>query len=231
MRTLRAGVFSLALLGLSNIGYASTVFSDDFSDGNTNGWLDSTTGGSGSIGVESHNASEMAFVHHTGSGLHSISRDFVYVPSEILSFVMHAVAKQGVGFGTPPNAMAGVSISFLNAFNQSLGSLRLVNSSAPAFLLAKDIPVDQLQHSNSLSMATYAAVVGLGAADPIAKLNLSFFSLAETQFFGVSSDAEVWFDQVKITTSPTTTPLPPGLSLLLSGIASLALIKRKREAE
>ncbi len=36
--------------------------------------------------------SQMAFAQHTGSGTHSLSHDFAYAASDVLSFDMHAVA-------------------------------------------------------------------------------------------------------------------------------------------
>ena len=225
------GLLASVLVIFSSSASATTVFLDNFENGNSAGWLGSTTGGSGSIGVELHNSSKMAFVQHTGSGLHSLSMDFSYVSSETLSFDMHAVANAVSNrFGDLDHSISAVSLSFLNIFNQSLGSLRLVNASTPAFLVAHDIPVDQVQHNYSVSMGDYAALVGLGSANPIAKLSLSFFSVGQTDFFRANSNAKVWFDNVTITRIPTTIPIPATLPLLLFGVAGLGLIERKRQS-
>jgi hypothetical protein len=62
MKAFTAMFFILSLLVLTPSVHASIVFYGDFEDGVLKGGLSSTSGGSGSTGMEIHNASQMASV-------------------------------------------------------------------------------------------------------------------------------------------------------------------------
>ena len=108
MKLITAMLITLFLLALAPS--AQAYFYDDFEDGNHDGWLLSHPGGSGSTSVVDHNASQMAYITHTGTYSHALSRDFNYVSSDIISFDMHAETL-GSEYGT--DAWGGVTGSFL----------------------------------------------------------------------------------------------------------------------
>ena len=223
VRTAREVVLSLLVflggLVLAPSADAATVFFDDFEDGDHLGWLVATTGGSGSTGstrVESVNSSQVASVNHVGSGFHSLSRDFTYVLDQTLSFTMQATAKTGVLTGGEIlHSSGGITISFLNLFNSTLGSVFIANATNPGSLGPNSIPVDSGQHDYNASMAEFAAQAGLSDTDAIAKINLKIQASAESFEADdglVRSSAKVWFDNVTISEVPVvpTTPVDLG---------------------
>ena len=212
----------LALFFAFACSNASAAFVDNFEDGNANGWME-TSIGSGSTGVELHNASQMAFATHTGSGLHLLSMDFNYLDSGMLSFDMHAVAYPAGG----SNAKSGVTISFMNNFNVVLGSIGFINATSSSLLGLTDNPIDNLQHYFGASMSDFSALAGLGAADPISKISLAFFAQAQTTgYFGDNSIAGVWFDNVAVAHAP----LPAAVWLFGSGLLGFLGVSRRKRA-
>jgi hypothetical protein len=194
----------------------------DFEGGDVGSWLESTTGGSGSTGVETHNGSQMAFAKHVGSYKHSLSHDFGYVPGDVLSFDMQAVANPGVN----THSFSGVSLSFLNSFNVSLGSMALYNTTDPASLTAHQYAIDNLQHGYSATMSSWAMAAGVLAGAPVAKVAVSFIASAQTYFnYGYFySDAYVWFDNVRVAAVPE----PGQWALMLAGLLATAHTARRR---
>jgi hypothetical protein len=189
-----------------------TVF--DFESGDVGSWLAATTGGSGSTGVEEHNGSLMAFVKHNGNGTHSLSHDFAYVAGDLVSFDMHAVAVLG---SYTEYAASGVTLSFLTAFNTSLGTVGLYNTTDPAGLGAHQYAIDNVQHNYSDSMANWAALAGISGGTPIAKIGLSFNTYAQT-YNVYQSYATVWFDNVRVAAVPE----PGSWALMLAGLLATA---------
>lgn len=204
-------------LALAAPAQAAAFF--DFESGDVGSWLESTTEGSGSTGVEVHNGSQMAFVQHAGSGTHSLSHDFAYVAGDTLSFDMHAVAV--VGFAT--QARSGVKLSFLTPFNVTLGAVSLYNTTNPAALGAYEFAIDNVQHGYSDSMAGWATLAGIGGATPVAKIGVSFTTYAEALAIG-SSGADVWFDNVRVAAVPE----PEQWALMLAGLLATAYTARRR---
>ena len=201
-------VFLGVLASVPLVG-AATIFFNDFEDGDHLGWLESTTGGSGSTGVELHNSSQMAFIQHTGNDFHSLSYDFSYAANQHLSFDMHTVAHSAdvsTG-GALVHAGSGVTLSFLDVFNTTLGSVSLTYRTDPASLGENSILVDTSQHNYDLLMSDYASQAGMDAADPIVKVSLSFWAWGVTSFHGHASNATVWFDNVTISGEPVNTPV------------------------
>jgi hypothetical protein len=203
---------------------ASAAFVDDFEDGNADGWL-VTSSGSGSTGVELHNASQMASAYHSGGGFHMLSKDFNYVGSDSMSFDMHAVAYTNHS----SQAMGGVKLSFLNDFNVVLGTTKIAYSTTESWIGANDLLVDNVQHHYEASFSDFAALAGLGSIDPISKLSISFFSQAQTtdSYYHYKSNATVWFDNV--TVGAGSVPLPAAVWLFGSGVLGfLGISRRKR---
>jgi len=187
----------------------------DFEGGDVGSWLESTTGGSGSTGVETHNGSQMAFAKHPGSHMHSLSHDFGYVPGDVLSFDMQAVANPGP---FTAHSFSGVSLSFLNSFNVSLGSMALYNTTNPASLTAHQYAIDNLQHGYSATMSSWATVAGVSAGSSVAKVAVSFIASAQS-FSGTNySAAYVWFDNVRVAAVPE----PGQWALMLAGLLATA---------
>jgi hypothetical protein len=194
----------------------------DFEDGTLQGWLTSTTGGSGSTTAELHNGSMMAYVLHTGAGTHYLSHDFTYVATDRLAFDMHAVS---VPSGRGDAAASGVTVSFLNAVNVSVGSVGLYNTTNPGGLGAHSFAVDNLPHNYDNPMSTWADLAGIAPATPISKISVSFVSSANTSFFGDVSVAKVWADNILVGVVPE----PSERVLLLAGLGVLALVVAKRQ--
>lgn len=204
---------------------AATVFADDFEDGNASGWLETITGNLlGSTGVESHNASLMAFAKDTGATSYSLSHDFSYVSDQNVSFTMHAIANSNPCCNIL-HASSGITVSFLDAFNSTLGSVTIANATDTGLT---DILVDTAQHDYIASMAVFAAQAGLNPTDPISKINLNFFASGNT-FGNVSgvahSSSTVWFDNVAI----GAVPVPAAAWLFGSGLLGLAGIARRKK--
>ena len=192
--------FVFGMVGAAN---ASTTFPDDFEDGNHDGWLVGSATGTGSTGVELHNSSKMAFATQTGSGTHSLSIDFNYVPDATLSFDMHAIALTAHEPGTTASAQAnsGVMVSFLDSLNGELGYMRLINNTSGSYE-AHDIAIDGLQHNYSALLSYYAVKAGLSDAYPISKVSLSYWSTG-SNVYGAESSSTVWFDNVDVCTIPS----------------------------
>jgi len=221
------GLLASFLIIVSSSVSAATVFFDNFEDGDTSGWLEST-GGVGSTVVESHNGSQMARVQQIGNGSRALSMDFGYSASESLSFDMHAIANAATSTGQTVNSSSGVRISFLNLFNVGLGSTRLVRATTPSLLDLNDNPIDGVQHNYTALLGDYAVLAGLSAADPIAKVSLSFFASGQTGFFGQKSNATAWFDNVAIG-DVSAVPIPAAVWLFGSGLLGLIGIARRKK--
>lgn len=213
-----AVLFTLCILALASSAQAAIVFYDDFEDGNHDGWLVSTTGGTGSTSVVNHNLSQMAYVTHSGGAKHSLSHDFSYVPSDILSFDMHAITGGG-GRGTI--AWAGVTISFLDWINSPLGRVRLLNTNDQTTLGQNDYYIDNTQHFYENTWDFYSSLAGLGASDPITTVGLEFWVAGQSNITS-HSWGQVWFDNVKV----ETVPIPSAVLLLGSGLMGLLGVTR-----
>jgi hypothetical protein len=217
---------SLALIFMFSFASAHATFIDDFEDGNTDGWL-LTSSGSGSTGVEPHNASQMAFAKHSGGGFHMLSKDFNYLSSDILSFDMHAVAYTSHA----SHAKSGVKISFLNNFNVAIGSASLVYATTSSLINTDEYLIDNLQHHYDASMSDFAALAGLGATDPISKISINFFAQAQTTRYGLynkiaNSSSTVWFDNVSV----SAVPIPAAVWLFGSGLLGILGVSRRKKA-
>lgn len=225
MKISRLYLFVFACLLFAKDSFAVTIFVDDFEDGNTSGWLETATGNLiGSTGVESHNASLMAFAKDTGATSYSLSHDFSYVSDQTVSFAMHAIANSNPCCGIL-HASSGVTISFLDIFNSTIGSVTIANATDPSLT---DILVDNLQHDYSASMGVFATQAGLNPTDSISKINLSFFASADTSgnSAGVAhSSSTVWFDNVNV----NAVPVPAAAWLFGSGLLSLVGVARRKK--
>jgi hypothetical protein len=218
----RVSAYILYCLGLLfTCSNASAAFVDNFEDENADGWL-LTSSGSGSTGVELHNASQMAYATHTGSGFHMLSMDFNYLASNSLSFDMHAVAYPS----SASNAISGIELSFLNNLNVELGSTRLANATELSWIDTTDLLVDNVQHHYEASFSDFAALAGLGATDPISTLSISFFAQAQTTNYPYNnrSNATVWFDNVNV----SAVPVPAAVWLFGSGLLGLLGLTRTK---
>ena len=222
------GLLASFLITASSSISAATVFFDNFEDGNTSGWLESTLG-VGSTVVELHNSSQMARVQQIGGGGRTLSMDFDYLASEMLSFDMHAVANSASRTGETVHSASGVKLSFLNTFNVALGSTRLIRTTNASWLVGHDNSIDGVQHNYSALMSDYAGLAGLSVVDPISKINLSFFTSAQTGFFGQKSTATVWFDNVTIG-DVSTVPVPAAAWLFGSGLLGLIGVAKRKKA-
>ena len=230
---------SLAFLGIlisTPSAVAATIFLDDFEDGDHVGWQvtnGNVGNGSGSTGVELHNTSMMAVVQHSGSGYYSLSQDFSYAPTDTLSFTMHAIANsRTMSGGGILESFSGVTVSFLNVLNGSLGTVSIVNATDPGSFGSTTNLVDTAQHDYMALVSDFAALAGLGASAPIAKINLSFFASSEG-FCNVggcaSSSSKVWFDNVTVS-DVSAVPVPAAAWLFGSGLLGLIGISRRTKA-
>jgi hypothetical protein len=222
-------VTAIAFIGLllsTPLAKSATVFSDNFEDGNAVGWQETIVGNSaGSTGVESHNGSLMAFAKDTGATSFSLSHDFNYVSDQTLAFTMQAIANANPCCDIL-EASSGVTISFLDVFNSTLGSVTIANASNSALT---DILVDTAQHDYSASMGVFATQAGLNPASTISKLNLNFFAYGETygNVSGVAhSTSSVWFDNVNV----SAVPVPAAAWLFGTGLVGLIGVARRKTA-
>ncbi len=220
----------LVLLGLAGTGQASSVFFDDFEDGDHAGWQITTPSGTGSTGVNTHNTSLMAYSTHTGTGSHALTYDFGYIGSDNLSFDMQAIANRA-NFGSQQvHANSGVIISFLDTFNISKGTVSFQNHTAGGTPLGVyDFLIDSNMHNYSGSFDLFANAAGIDTGIVgIDKLSISFFSAA-SRAGSAYSNATVHFDNVSVdTTSPV--PLPAAAWLFGSGLLGLIGFSKRKKA-
>jgi len=212
----------VAVSTLLALPVSAFAFSDDFEDGNTEGWLQTiVAGGVGSCGVESHNGSQMGFCKQIGSGQQALSIDFTYSPAEILSFDMHAQSIPECSTGLCAHARSGIAVSFLTGLNIPLGTVGLYHVTDLSWLPANSYAIDDVQHNYNGTFASFASLAGLDPANSaIAKLSIRFQATASTSFFGSQSLANVWFDNVNV-------PEPDTSALVLAGLAVIAVAARR----
>lgn len=172
---------------------------EDFEHESLAAWRSASTGGSGTHGVELHNGSRRAYVKHVGSASNSLSIDVPYSPNAWLSFEMQAITV--MDRLSRLHAGAGVTISFLNSFNVSLGSVAFDNSTDPAQPAAHVYRVDAQQHTYNSTMAEFAALAGLAPGAAIAKVSVTFGGWGGS-FGSAHSLASLWFDNFAASTSP-----------------------------
>lgn len=127
---------------------------------------------------------------------------------------MHAVAND---YGSL-QARSGVTFSFLNPFNVSLGTLGIYNTTDPGALGAHQFAVDNLQHHYGDTMSGWAALAGIAANTSVAKVGVSFDTYAETRFACCDSASKVWFDNVSVAAVPE----PGQWALMLAGLLATA---------
>lgn len=168
----------------------------DFEDGTLQGWQPTQTGGVGSSGVELHLGSQWAFSQHTGGLATQVSHDFAFVAGDILAFDMQAVTVPG-GFGVA--GYAGVTITFLNAFNVSQGGFSLLNTTGG--LTTNQFLIDNAPHHYAQTMASFASTAGLVSTASLAKISLNFITTGGSNSSG-PSNATVWFDNVQVGAVP-----------------------------
>ena len=224
MKIVTGLVVGFLLFGM--VGAANADFMDDFEDGNHDGWLVGLANSRSSTGVESHNSSLMAFAHQLGKTTCSLSIDFSYVPTDTLSFDMHAVAYPKTTRYEYLDATSGVEVAFLDSFNSELGSARLINTSES--IGPHEVLINDQQHFYSNLLTDYVTLAGLSAADPISKVSLIFFATANTygNISGVEhSSATVWFDNVNVSSVPV--PAPGAIILGMLGLSAVGIKIRK----
>jgi len=234
---IRLLMLAITAFVLSANANADTVFINDFEVGDHTAWLHTVLPGArccnGSVGVESHNNSLMAFTRHSGNGQDSLSKDFDYVANELLSFDMHAVANVGHAYNRATlHSMSGVKISFLSFLNSELGSFTIANTTNSGWLNTDDVSIDSAQHNYLGVLGDYATFAGLGDGDPITKFSLEFFSTSQFSFGGNiylngASSANVWFDNVTV----TAVPVPAAVWLLGSGLLGLIIVTRGKKSQ
>jgi hypothetical protein len=221
MKTGTAMLIIIVLLALAPSAQAAIVFYDDFEEGNHDDWALSTTGGTGSTSVVEHNLSQMAYIDHTGIYRHTLSHDFSYAPGDMLSFDMHAVT---VAADHNTQSSAGVTLSFLNGFNTSLGHISLINPTDPAMLGAYEYEIDGAQHHYSNLMSTYVAQTNIADESAIESLSLQFWAQGQTSIFNDRSKAQLWFDNVQV----ESVPIPSAILLLGGGLMGLLGVRYRR---
>lgn len=203
----------------------------DFENQSLGDWLTTTTGGSGSTAVVEHNGSWMANVSHDGTWSHALSHDYAYNAASVFEFRMHAVSTNPLGTA---DAMSGVRVTFLNAFNVPLSSAGLFNTTTTSWLGANEFAIDNLPHDYAATMADWATLAGLASSVTPAKMTVSFVSQAGTYcyvYFGAQycyhGVARVWFDNVGVIPEPATAVM---LSLGLTATFLAARRRRRGDA-
>jgi len=217
---------SICLGGPSSVAQAALI--DDFEDMNLDGWAQSNSGGTATFNVVDKNGSYRAHVGHvsnTNSGdQSSLSITVPYTATDRVSFDMEAQAFLGEYTYRIRHGLAGVRVRFLNTFNVELGAAGLVNVTSSSMLGANDQAIDSTQQNFSATMAEWAALAGLDASDPIAKMSCSFLASGSYSWGGniypdVRSGGNVWFDNFSVVPEPAT--------LGLLSIGGLALLRRR----
>lgn len=223
-----------ALVSLGSSTQAATLILDDFEDMNLNGWAQSSSGGAAIFEVVERNASNRAHIRHvsnTSTGDESaLSMTFDYLGTDVVSFEMEALGFLSQFGGRIRHGLAGVQVSFLNTFNVPLGSAGLFNVTSTSLLGPNDSAILSTQQSYSATMAEFAGLAGLGGADPIAKMSVSFLARGSFSFGGniqpnVRSGGDVWFDNFSV--APV--PLPAAAWFLAAGLLGLATVARRKK--
>ncbi len=203
---------------------AATVFLDDFEDGDHIGW--NVTAGGGSNGIEFVNESNWAFGHNNRSGKHSLSREFDYQPNSVLSFDMQALASTGAtNFRQTTHAAGGITISFENRFNVTLGDVSFVFATSDSLLPSNAFKIDNTPDSFEAQMFEWADLALVDPASDISDISLEFWARGHTAQIpqGRAASAHIRFDNVII--SPV--PIPGAVWLFVSALASFGFISRK----
>ena len=218
----------LGVMIIETTAHAATIFLDDFEDGDASGWATSSAG-SGSTGVVFNNESMRAFASQVGTGSTALSRDFDYGSDLLLSFDMQVIANTGISpVGGLLNASGGVTVSFLSQFNVGLGSVTFAHSTSGS-VPTDWLFIDETINNFSGSMLEFAGLAGLDDSSGISILSLDFFSTAATSPYGdASSNSIVYFDNVSISTSTPTIPIPAAIWLFGSGLIGLIGVARRK---
>lgn len=211
------------------------IFYDNFEDGNSDGWVQSNTGGTATFNVVYKNESNRAHVRHvsnTSSGdQSSLSITVDYIATECVSFDMEALAFLNSHPHGTCHGLAGVKISFLNTFNIPLGSAGLYNVTSNSLLGTNDSAIGCTQQHFSAMMEEYASLANLGNSDSIAKMSFSFLTYGkfiEGLYIGghyfpdARSGGDVWFDNFSVGQIPE----PATLSLFAFG--GLTLLRKHK---
>jgi hypothetical protein len=186
---------------------SASAIAYDFEDLSLDGWAQSNSGGAATFEVVDKNGSSRAHVGHvsntTTGDQSSLSRTFNYVPTDVLSFEMEALAFLSQYGSRVRHGLAGVQVSFLNNFNVPIGAASLFNVTSSSLLGPNDSSIASTQESYSATMAEFAALAGLDDSAPIAKMSLSFlargyFSSGGNIYPDVRSGGNVWVDNVSV---------------------------------
>ena len=226
---LRKVLFAAMVLSCSTATYASYTFTDNFEDGNANGWFETATG-SGMTDVVDNNGSLRAYAYTPG-GYRSLSQDFVYAGDYVLSFEMQVIANPGIkitiGGVSTTHGSGGAKISFLNSFNGLLGDPvyfvhRTDGVMPPAYA---GVFQDETLNFFSAPLTDYAALAGLDNSSNIAKFSLEFFASSGGGGGGTGASlatASTWFDNVNIA------PIPIPGAVWMFGTGLVGLFSQKR---
>jgi len=229
---LHKAILAVLAFSCSTATYASYTFTDNFEDGDANGWFETATG-SGSTGVIDNNGSLKGYTNTPNLGYRSLSQDFAYAVDSTLSFEMQVIATPGIrltiGGASTTHGSGGAKISFLNSFNGLLGDPvyfmhRTDGVMPPAYA---GVFQDETLNFFSASLTDYTALAGLDSSSNIAKFSLEFFASSGGGGGGTGTSlatASTWFDNVNV--APV--PLPGAVWMFGAGLLGLLSQKYRR---
>lgn len=222
-------LISVCILSTQNAS-ATSIYLDDFEDLNHNDW--DVTGG-GVTGVKFVNESNWAYAYNAHGGKLSLSEEFEYQHNYTLSFEMQALARAGRGnYGETFHSASGVTISFENKFNVTLGEVSFVYATSSSLLTYNSYAISNTPDTFEALMSEWADIALVSQQNDISSIAIEFWAKGHGAQVprGYAGPAEVRFDNVSIASESLTepVPLPAAVWLFISALSFMGLAAHRK---